>query len=947
MTRMKHCLLGLVLLFWCTSVMAESALFQTFSNPEMKYRPQVRWWWNGDKVTAHEILRELDVMKEAGIGGVEINPIAFPGGDSIGIRTLEWCSPEWCQMVKVAVDGCRDRGMVADMIVGSGWPFGSEYLPREQQQQLLTIETFELQRGQQFQMNVQDILARVNPPIHSPYPNPDKELVFLRLMPKCITDFTEGISYDHLVGSSQITVTAPSDGDYVLYCFVKLTGFMSVINGAPGAQGPVLNHYDKNAAQSYLNRLSSSLTPVMGNMGAYMRAAFCDSFETEGSNWDDYMRDEFLKRRGYDISPYLPYVIFKVGTMGNPVREKYGSEMALSNQAADLIERVRNDFERTMRERFLEGFLTPFNQWCAANELKSRIQAYGRGLHPVESSMILDIPECETWMRPSTGYTHIPFGAHPTSYSINNKLTASGSFLAGNNIVSCEEQTNTTMVFFTTLDNIKMTGDMSNLSGVNQSILHGFNYTPAETPFPGWVRYGCYFNEKNSWWPHFRLWADYKARLSALFQNTVMQADIAILPAFEDMWSKLGGQRDPFPDHIYPVYAYHLWEAIHQSGSNCDYISEMILEKGKVKKGQLVYGSRQYNTLLLTKVESMSPAAARKLRAFVKSGGKVICIEKSPCKSYGLKDAKKRDAAVQKAISGLAEKYPSSFAVVNAPTGDDMLAWWISLQQKYGINQDIIFSQPGVFLSQNHYKSPNEDIFFVTNYSATQDNSQTLRFPHVSQDKKAWIWDAETGKRYLLPDWQDGLELYLQPEESKLIVFSDETDGEPYRDLRRNGEPKMVVSQPWRLHLHHAITGEGFDVFTEKLFDLSADSRTQTFAGDIEYTTTIEVDDPASISILDAGDTNHSVTELILNGRSLGRKWYGYRMWDVSGMLHKGQNEITLRCTTTLGNYVKSLRDNPVAQRWTRGQRVASMGLLGPVSLCTSDQNVLDKVVIK
>ncbi len=88
MTRMIHCLLGLVLLSWCTSVMAESALFQTFSNPEMKYRPQVRWWWNGDKVTAHEILRELDVMKEAGIGGVEINPIAFPGGDSIGIRTL-------------------------------------------------------------------------------------------------------------------------------------------------------------------------------------------------------------------------------------------------------------------------------------------------------------------------------------------------------------------------------------------------------------------------------------------------------------------------------------------------------------------------------------------------------------------------------------------------------------------------------------------------------------------------------------------------------------------------------------------------------------------------------------------------------------------------------------------------------------------------------------------
>ena len=208
-----------------------------------------------------------------------------------------------------------------------------------------------------------------------------------------------------------------------------------------------------------------------------------------------------------------------------------------------------------------------------------------------------------------------------------------------------------------------------------------------------------------------------------------------------------------------------------------------------------------------------------------------------------------------------------------------------------------------------------------------------LRFPNVSKDKKAWIWDAETGKRYRLGDWQNGMEIYLQPEESKLVVFSDETDGEPYRVLKRNGEPKMVLDQPWNLHLRHAVTGEVLDIASEKLFDLSKDSRTQTFAGDIEYTTTLDIDDPASIHILDAGETNRSVVELILNGRNLGRKWYGYRMWDVSGCLRQGQNVITLRCTTSLGNYVKSLRDNPIAQRWTRGQQVAPAGLMGPISL--------------
>lgn len=73
------------------------------------------------------------------------------------------------------------------------------------------------------------------------------------------------------------------------------------------------------------------------------------------------------------------------------------------------------------------------------------------------------------------------------------------------------------------------------LSGVTQSVLHGFNYSPLAIPFPGWVRCGTYFSERNSWWPYFKLWVDYKACLSALFQHAEMQADIAILPPRADL----------------------------------------------------------------------------------------------------------------------------------------------------------------------------------------------------------------------------------------------------------------------------------------------------------------------------------------------------------------------------------------------------------------------------
>ena len=52
---------------------SQPGLYEIFKNPETKYRPYVRWWWNGGRQTKAEIERELDLMYKPGIGGVEIN----------------------------------------------------------------------------------------------------------------------------------------------------------------------------------------------------------------------------------------------------------------------------------------------------------------------------------------------------------------------------------------------------------------------------------------------------------------------------------------------------------------------------------------------------------------------------------------------------------------------------------------------------------------------------------------------------------------------------------------------------------------------------------------------------------------------------------------------------------------------------------------------------------
>lgn len=86
--------IGCLLLLLLACALALHAQDRTSLDP---YRPWVRWWWNGDKVDTVELKRELQLLHDAGIGGVEINPFVFPSKrcDSLGIASLVWLSDDW------------------------------------------------------------------------------------------------------------------------------------------------------------------------------------------------------------------------------------------------------------------------------------------------------------------------------------------------------------------------------------------------------------------------------------------------------------------------------------------------------------------------------------------------------------------------------------------------------------------------------------------------------------------------------------------------------------------------------------------------------------------------------------------------------------------------------------------------------------------------------------
>jgi hypothetical protein len=913
---------------------SESAagLYKSFQNPSAAARPFVRWWWNGGRVVEKELIRELDVLKEKGISGVEINPVAFPSGSSpMDYKALDWLSTEWLAVLKTTLIAAKERGIICDIIVGSGWPFGGEFLKKEEQIQLLALATTRLKGPQQFKIKRQDVLAETD--FLMKRDAGSMELYGLRLSAERLDAFSPGIDLSSQIKNSEIIIDVPA-GDHVLYGMVKLTGYASVTHGSPGASGPVLDHYNKAAVQRYLDRMSDAITAKVGNMGDYFRSVFVDSLELRGSNWCDDMPEQFRQRRGYSLEPYLPFILFKLDKkLTHTGAQSTESIIRLSPQTKDEINRVRYDFETTRLELFNERFLQTFTDWCSKNNVKSRVQAYGREYYTLESAMQLDIPECETWIRKDIGddLSENTYKAG-RAYRPVNKFVSSAARLTGKRIISCEEVTNIEIVFNESLERIKIVGDQSNLSGVTHSILHGFNYSPPEVPFPGWVRYGTFFSEKNPWWPYLKTWVDYKARLSAVFQGSEMQSDIAIMFPLADMWSEVGLQYQQVPQIVYPEYANNIWESVHQNGGGCDYINENILQKCNFSAGRLHYNTRSYTTLLMTEMESIAPETPELLRKFVAAGGQVIFIGKEPVKSFGKQNTNARDQKVHTGIQSLKKDFPRTIGFVPAPKGK-IIDWYAQLQSKYNLRSFVKFDKPVSHVSQVHYKTGDADIFFICNYHLEKAHEFTATFN--VRNKTAWLWDAETGKRYLYPYQaaKNVLKIGLDPAQSMLIVFTDDTRGELYPLPKSAANQPLIIDGAWNVTLEKVGEQPRKTEF-KKLIDFKDDPELQSFGGVVFYERKFLVQNPENYHSLDLGKV-FGISELELNGLPLGFKWYGKHIYDLKEILKPGENTIKIKVTTVLGNYAKSLKDNAAARYWTstKPQPLYSMGLLGPVNL--------------
>ena len=909
--------------------MKEDALFRAFRDPDTQARPFVRWWWNGLRITKQEIARELRLLTQVGIGGVEINSIRFPEtADPLDYEPIEWLSEQWLDIVSYTADEAKKLGLICDIIVGSGWPFGGKFVEREDQTMIMALGTKELKGPLTLTLSRQELEKSVDPPIGFKYDDPQKKLMSLRLVPSPLTELKEVADLDSAVQKEQLTIEVP-DGNHVLYYLVRITGFMAVIHGAPGADGPVLNHFKKSAVSSYLNRMSDAFDGSIGKIGSRFRSVFVDSLELEGANWTDDFYTEFEKRRHYSLRPYLPFILFKTGKMGKILDEKYGA--VIDDRLKEDLDRVRYDFEITKMELFHEHFLETFLEWCKRNNVRSRMQAYGQEMHPLDSALQLDIPECETWISAAIGQDPKAFDfKYATAPCMVNRFVSSAARLAGKKLVSCEEITNTSFVFNASLQHIKITGDQSNLSGVTHSILHGFNYSPPEAPFPGWIRYGTFFNERNPWWPYLSKWISYKSRLSAVFQRATLMSDVTVYHPLADLWSRHGLQRDPWPDIAQPDYIHNIWQAVHQCGNGCDYISDQIIQQADLSGGMIRYKDRSYSLLLVVETESMPEATANALRKYAASGGCLAFIGKEPGSAPGFYQYQKRNKEVKDAMAEI--KKGANVKLVGPPEKQTGLIQWFSeIQSAFNLPVYVQFSERSSSISQVCYRYNDLDLFFITNSSITSTKVFYADF-NVAPGKTAWVWDPETGERsvYKTEGRYNRLKIRLAPAQSVLIVFDKYKNGQAFV-VREPAQLRQVIKGSWEVRLTF-IDGREKTLRDFQLKDFKGDPDLETFGGVALYETSFTVDTTAGYEYLNLGSVA-GISEVWLNGRNLGVRWYGEHSYPVKAVLKQGVNKLSVKLTTTLGNYMHSIPNNKDAKKWIidRKQPLHSIGIIGPI----------------
>jgi alpha-L-rhamnosidase len=852
-------------ILWSAATPSEISELRTeFAKPPADARIMMRWWWFGPAVTKPEIERELRVMQDAGIGGVEIQPV-YPlalDDPKRGFRNLPYLSDEFIDALRFASSKAHELGMRVDITLGSGWPYGGPATPvteaagrlRYEQVQIpadaRSIPTPSISTGERF------IAAFIAPGDEHNFSSQKVSLESLERL----TD----------VKPPRLSIPHNLSGPRVALFFISSRTGMQVKRAGVGAEGFVLDHYDRSAIENHLTRVGDRLMQGFGSTPPY--AVFSDSLEVFASDWTGNLLDEFRKRRGYDLTPYLPALVGDIG-------ERTGA--------------IRHDWGETLTELAEEHYLTPIREWAHAHGTQFRSQTYGVPPVVLSSNSLVDLPEGE--------------GPHWRNFG-TARWAASASHLYGRPVTSSETWTWLHSPAFraTPLD-MKAEADLHFLQGVNQLIGHGWPYSPPSAGNPGWRFYAAAaFNEHNPWFQVMPDVTAYLQRVSFLLRQGRPANDVAVYLPSDDAWAGFKAWKDSVDRSMNALLGAELIPQILNAGYNFDFIDDRAIASVGIP----------YRILVLPGVERISYGTLQRLQAYVKSGGAVVATRRLPSLAPGLLDTKSDTAR----IVALSE---SLFG------GTNEKARFVKNEQVLGktltdlLPPDFATGAAGSAIGFVHRNLSLGDIYFVAN--TTNQPVETKATVRVSGMAAEW-WNPFTGETRQADTVQSGnnttLSLKLAPYESRILVFSKSQMSRPPVPEASHDPAIIDISADWKVSFSSINETQTM----KRLHSWSTDEATRFYSGLAVYEKTVElpesIERPGSVVVMNFGAgtpveaakrTTPGMRALLdspvresavvyIRGQKAGSVWHPPYEVDVTRLLHSGANQIRIVVANTAIN---------------------------------------------
>ncbi|MDR1478898.1 MAG: hypothetical protein LBJ00_08145 [Planctomycetaceae bacterium] len=640
-------------------------LIAGFDVPPDSARLWAYWWWLNGNVDKDSITNDLTEMRKQGFSSV----VLYDGNGSsqdgnLGVTAgAMYGTSEWRELYKHALKEAARLGIAVSLNIQSGWNLGGPDVKPENAAKfvvwseiIVTNNDAEIilpqpQTRRSFYRDIAVValpLKQINVTKNNPKQKPLNQLQAKSATvevggsaPNCdylvvdeaevvggevaavedVVILSEGEELTKLVDVKTGILKLPSlkkSGVWSVIRFGYTCTGANVSTASGNWQGLAIDHLDADAFDIYWNDNVKPMIDDAGELaGKTLLYIHTDSWELGGLNWTKTMRNEFQKRRGYDIVPYLPVLAGKI------------------LNSRDVSNRFLFDLRRTV------GDLVAGNHYA---KMKTKAHEFGIITHPesggphaapIDSLQLLgmnDIPMSEFWSwspRHRVGEKNRFFTKQP----------ASAAHTHGKRFVAAEAFTNIGMHWQESFaDNLKPSFDQAVCEGCNLLVWCCSTSSPQSAGLPGQEYFaGTHFNRQHTCWKYSEDFLKYINRVQFLTQQGLYAADVVQyygdnVPNFtQGEWNNTAKS---LPDYAYDV-------------ASMDVVLRMAVSDGRI----FLPDGMNYKVLVLPEVSGINIDVLRKINLLVKNGATIIGSR--PKRASGLANFPNTDIEVNKLVDEL------------------------------------------------------------------------------------------------------------------------------------------------------------------------------------------------------------------------------------------------------------------------------------------------------